>query len=88
MAICILQMVIIVRLLPNCYTQEDKHSGNENLNHFISFLIADSNVKIYEFNRIISDLNGHSKEDFIKKVAENFVIKTKKQELLETEAQV
>ena len=61
--------------------EEDKHSGNENLNYFMSFLIADSNVKIYEFNRIISDLNGHSKEDFIKKVAENFVIKTKKQEL-------
>lgn len=61
--------------------QEDKHLGNENLNYFMSFLIADSNVKIYEFNRIISDLNGHSKDDFIKKVAENFVIKTKKQEL-------
>jgi uncharacterized protein (DUF1015 family) len=60
---------------------EDKASGNENLNYFMSFLIADSNVKIYEYNRIIKDLNGLSKEDFIKKIAENFVIKTKKQEL-------
>lgn len=61
--------------------EEDKDTGNENLNYFMSFLIADNNVKIYEFNRIIRDLNGHSKEEFIKKIAENFVIKSKKQEL-------
>jgi uncharacterized protein (DUF1015 family) len=60
---------------------QDKDSGNENLNYFMSFLIADSNVKIYEYNRIIRDLNGLSKEDFIKKIAQNFVIKTKKQQL-------
>ncbi len=61
--------------------EQDKASGKENLNYFMSFLIADNNVKIYEFNRIIRDLNGNSKEDFIKKIAENFVIKSKKQEL-------
>lgn len=61
--------------------EQDKHLGNENLNYFMSFLIADSNVKIYEYNRIISDLNGYSKDDFIKKISENFVIKSKKQEL-------
>jgi uncharacterized protein (DUF1015 family) len=47
----------------------------------MSFLIAESNVKIYEFNRIIRDLNGHSKEDFLKKLSENFIIKSKEQEL-------
>jgi uncharacterized protein (DUF1015 family) len=60
---------------------EDKHLGNPNLNYFMSFLIAESNVKIYEFNRIIRDLNGHSIEDFIKKISEHFIIKTKDQEL-------
>ena len=38
-------------------------------------------MKIYEFNRIIRDLNGHSKEDFLKKLSENFIIKSKEQEL-------
>ncbi|UOK42067.1 MULTISPECIES: DUF1015 domain-containing protein [Flavobacterium] len=61
--------------------KENKASGNVNLNYFMSFLIPDSNVKIYEYNRVISDLNGHSKDDFIKKIAKNFIIKTKKQEL-------
>ena len=55
--------------------------GNENLNNFMSFLIAESNVKIYEFNRIIRDLNGHSKEDFLEKLANHFIIKSKEQEL-------
>ena len=47
----------------------------------MSFLIAESNVKIYEFNRIIRDLNGYSKEDFLEKLSEHFIIKTKEQEL-------
>ena len=61
--------------------EQDKHLGNENLNYFMSFLIAESNVKIYEFNRLIRDLNGLNKEEFIKKLSENFVIKAKDQEI-------
>lgn len=61
--------------------EEDKHLGKENLQYFMSFLIAESNVKIYEFNRIIRDLNGMSKEEFIKKLADTFIIKLKEQEL-------
>jgi uncharacterized protein (DUF1015 family) len=60
---------------------EDKHLGNENLNYFMSFLIAESNVKIYEYNRIIRDLNGFTKEDFIEKLSDYFIIKDKEQEL-------
>ena len=61
--------------------EQDKHLGNENLNYFMSFLIAESNVKIYEFNRLIRDLNGLNKEEFIKKLSENFIIKAKDQEI-------
>ncbi len=61
--------------------EQDKHLGNENLNYFMSFLIAESTVKIYEYNRLVRDLNGLTKDDFIKKLAEHFIIKTKDQEL-------
>lgn len=54
---------------------------SDKLNYFMSFLIAESNVKIYEFNRIIRDLNGFSKEDFLEKLSNHFIIKTKEQEL-------
>jgi uncharacterized protein (DUF1015 family) len=60
---------------------EDSHLRNENLNYFMSFLIAESQVKIYEFNRIIRDLNGYTKDDFLEKLSHHFIIKDKEQEL-------
>ncbi len=65
--------------------EENKHSGNQNLNFFMSFLIAESTVKIYEFNRIIRDLNGHSKEDFLEKLNKHFIVKSKEKELWKPE---
>jgi uncharacterized protein (DUF1015 family) len=61
--------------------EQNNHLNNENLNYFMSFLIAESTVKIYEYNRLVRDLNGLTKDDFIKKLAEHFIIKTKDQEL-------
>ena len=60
---------------------ENNASENQNLNYFMSFFIAESNVKIYEFNRIIRDLNGHSIEAFLEKLSDHFIIKQKQQEL-------
>jgi uncharacterized protein (DUF1015 family) len=61
--------------------EQNKNSVNENLNYFMSFLIAESNVKIHEYNRIIRDLNNHSKADFIALLSQTFWIKNKEQEL-------
>ncbi len=60
---------------------ENKKSANENINYFMSFLIAESNVKIYEYNRIIRDLNNYSKDEFLELLSNNFWIKNKEQEL-------
>ena len=60
---------------------EYKAVGNENLNYFMSFLIAESEVKIYEFNRIIRDLNGYEVNDFLAQLDDHFIIKNKEQEL-------
>lgn len=58
------------------------HNGeSDKINYFMSFLIAESNVKIYEFNRIIRDLNGFTKEAFLEKLSDHFIIKSKEQEL-------
>jgi len=61
--------------------QQDKSCGNENLNYFMSFLISEENVKIYEFNRIIRDLNHHTKDEFLALLSNQFWIKNKEQEL-------
>lgn len=41
------------------------HTGKEPYNYFMSYLISESNLSIYEFSRLIKDLNGHSKEEFL-----------------------
>ena len=42
-----------------------KHTGQEAYNYFMSYLIPESEIKIYEFNRMVKDLNGLSKEEFL-----------------------
>lgn len=41
------------------------HYGDEHYNFFMSYLLPESNLRIHEFNRIIKDLNGLSKEEFL-----------------------
>lgn len=60
---------------------EQLDNKKESASMFMSFLIADSNVKIYEYNRLIKDLNGLSKEEFLEKVSENFQVEVKTQQL-------
>jgi uncharacterized protein (DUF1015 family) len=56
-------------------SEENDNPENSAKDYMLTYLISENNVKIYEFNRLIKDLNGLSKEAFIKKVAEDFVIK-------------
>ena len=44
------------------------HTGEEAYNYFMSYLIPESELKIYEFNRLVKDLNGLSKEEFLIKL--------------------
>lgn len=44
--------------------QKEK-SKNENYSYFMSYLIPESDLKILEFNRLVKDLNGLSKEEFL-----------------------
>ena len=53
-------------LLAQELAQENKnHTAKEAYNYFMSFLIPESDLKIFEFNRLIKDLNGLSKEEFL-----------------------
>jgi uncharacterized protein (DUF1015 family) len=61
--------------------KQDKDSGNENLNYFMSFLICETDLKIYEYNRIIQDLNGLSKKQFLDALSVNFIVENKHMEL-------
>ncbi len=41
------------------------HTGSEPYNYFMSYLIPESEIRVYEFNRMVKDLNGLSKEQFL-----------------------
>ncbi len=41
------------------------HNGSESYNFFMSYLIPESDLVIHEFNRLVKDLNGLSKEEFL-----------------------
>jgi len=51
-----------------------QHNGEEAYNYFLSVMFADEDMKILDYNRVISDLNGHSVADFLAKLAEHFDI--------------
>jgi len=62
-------------LLAKDLKEENKeHTGREHYNYFMSYLIPESDLKIYEFNRLVKDLNGLSKEEFLIQLDEVFRI--------------
>ena len=50
------------------------HSGNEEYNYFMAVHFPASQLTIIDYNRVVKDLNGLSKEEFINKVSDNFEV--------------
>ena len=50
------------------------HNGTEEYNFFMAVLFSDDQLKIYDYNRVIQDLNGKSPIDFISELEETFYI--------------
>lgn len=55
-------------------SENKSHTGKEPYNYFMSYLIPETDLKIYEFNRLVRDLNGMSKEEFLIKLDEMYRI--------------
>lgn len=53
------------------------HNGSESYNFFMSYLIPESELVIHEFNRLIKDLNGLTKEEFLIKLDAIFRIENR-----------
>ncbi len=50
------------------------HSGNEEYNFFMAVLFPDDQLKIFDYNRVVKDLNGHSQETFLEILSNDFHI--------------
>jgi uncharacterized protein (DUF1015 family) len=53
------------------------HSGKEEYNYFLAVHFPDNQLSIIDYNRLVKDLNGLSSEEFLAKLAYNFVIEKK-----------
>jgi len=53
------------------------HTGLEAYNFFMCYLIPESDLKIYEFNRLVKDLNGMNKQEFLIKLDEYYRIENR-----------
>lgn len=51
------------------------YTGREQFNYFLSVLFPDEQLMIMPYNRVVKDLNGLSKDAFLKKVDDSFEIR-------------
>jgi uncharacterized protein (DUF1015 family) len=50
------------------------YTGEEEFNYFLSVLFPDEQLMILPYNRVVKELNGYTKEQFMEKIAQNFDI--------------
>lgn len=55
------------------------YTGEEEFNFFLSVLFPDQELHIMDYNRIVRDLNGYTKDGFLEKVSENFQVEKAEQ---------
>ncbi len=56
-------------------------SSKPELQHFMSYLVCESNIRINEYNRVVHDLNQHTTEEFLTLLQRDFNLKKIKQQL-------
>ena len=50
------------------------HTGNEEFNYFLSVLFPDEELRILDYNRVVRDLNGYDKDDFLARIGQDFQV--------------
>ncbi|MEF9946569.1 MAG: DUF1015 domain-containing protein [Lachnospiraceae bacterium] len=56
------------------------YHGNEEFNYFLSVLFPDEQLQIFDYNRVVLDLNGYTAKEFLKKLQEDFYISVPKKD--------
>lgn len=57
--------------------ENPNHTGNEEYNYFLAVHFPDNQLQIFDYNRVVKDLNGLSKEDFLNRLKASFIIEKK-----------
>lgn len=63
------------------------YTGEEEFNFFMAAIFPDNDLKIFDYNRVVKDLNGNTAEEFIAKIeAAGFIVEEKGEEVYTPEA--
>lgn len=57
--------------------QHPDYQGDEEFNYFLSVLFPDNQLAIMDYNRVVKDLNGLSKDAFLEALRDKFTIENK-----------
>lgn len=61
-----------VKVALKCRTENPGYTGAEEFNYFLSVLFPEDELKIYDYNRVISDLNGCTSQEFLDMIKNSF----------------
>lgn len=48
------------------------HTGNEEYNYFLAVIFPESQLKVIDYNRLVTDLNGLTNDEFLAKLSQSF----------------
>jgi len=60
---------------------DPNHTGKEEYNYLLAVCFPQSHLKVMDYNRVVTDLNGLTDEQFLDKVRENFIVEDKGTEI-------
>ncbi len=65
------------RVGAECKAKNPNHTGNEEYCYFLAVTFPASQLKIIDYNRVLRDLNGLSKEELLERLQKDFVVEDK-----------
>ncbi|MCI6738675.1 MAG: DUF1015 family protein [Intestinibacter sp.] len=54
--------------------ENPNYTGDEEFNYYIAMIAPENNLEVLDYNRVVKDLNGNTKEEFLNKIARKFEI--------------
>ncbi|MBR1966686.1 MAG: DUF1015 domain-containing protein [Lentisphaeria bacterium] len=62
------------RTAAECAPKNPNHTGKEDYNYFLAVAFPATQLAIMPYNRAVKNLNGHSKDEFMKLISEKFAV--------------
>lgn len=60
--------------------ENPNHTGDESYNYFLAVHFPDNQLSILDYNRVVKDLNGHTRESFIEGLSHSFEVEQRGKE--------